>query len=164
MGMIIVAVLSQFDELLDRSASLFASQLGESIIMSPRRAFVETDYYNGEMGDGLKKQIIAFRQLKPVNVLPKLKLLSNQLEETVAQEKAWPMARPINLDPGYIDVSKVVLASTKPQGHRFYLDDGIFGEMTLIYRNGDWQTLDWTYPDFRLPEVRAHLKKLRQSF
>jgi len=63
-----------------------------------------------------------------------------------------------------------VLASTKDFSHRIYLDDGIFAEITLLYKQGKWHDLEWTFPDFRTPayhdfftRVRTRLMEQRQE-
>ncbi|MBO7722915.1 MAG: DUF4416 family protein, partial [Thermoguttaceae bacterium] len=78
--------------------------------------------------------------------------------------------RPLNLDPGYIDLGKFVLASTKDHGHRIYLRDGIFAEITLSYSQKRWQALPWTYADYKneanqvfLTDCRNYLHQRRQG-
>ena len=56
--------------------------------------------------------------------------------------------RAVNIDPGYVDGARLVLASTKDHAHRIYLRDGIFGEVTMRYRFKKWQSFDYTFPDF----------------
>ena len=58
-------------------------------------------------------------------------------------------SRPLNLDPGYITLAKLVLASTKDHSHRIYLGQGIYAEITLDLSRGGWQPSEWTYPDYR---------------
>ena len=58
--------------------------------------------------------------------------------------------RPINIDPGYVSYSKIILASAKNFSHRIYLRSGIYAEVTLNYRRDKgWQFFDWTYPDYK---------------
>ena len=60
-----------------------------------------------------------------------------------------PLPRPVNLDPGLIEPSKLVLATTKNYSHRIYIGHKMFAEVTLIYEKGDWRHFDYTYPDYR---------------
>ena len=87
-----------------------------------------------------------------------------------AAECPGGVPRPLNLDPGYIDLGKLILASTKDHLHRIYLKEGIFAETTLYYSQKAWQKLPWTYPDYQsagyqafLTECRDHLRQLRRS-
>ncbi|OPZ95339.1 MAG: hypothetical protein BWY71_02269 [Planctomycetes bacterium ADurb.Bin412] len=58
------------------------------------------------------------------------------------------VSRPINLDPGYIDASKLVLATTKNYSHRIYIGQSMYAEATLHYHRGKWQAWPFTYPDY----------------
>jgi len=74
------------------------------------------------------------------------KLRTNELERKYSEGGR----RKINLDPGYITESNLVLASTKAYNHRIYLKEGIYAEVTLIYRKKTgYEPLPWTYPDYR---------------
>ncbi|HLF85879.1 MAG TPA: DUF4416 family protein, partial [Nitrospiria bacterium] len=73
--------------------------------------------------------------------------------------------RMINIDPGYLNMAKVVLATTKDFSHRIYLKDGIYAEVTLIYVGDSYYPLPYTFPDFRSKDyiglfnsVRGELK------
>jgi hypothetical protein len=68
----------------------------------------------------------------------------------------------VNIDPGYITPAKLVLASTKDHAHRIYLRDGIFAEVTLVYRQRKWQPLEWTYPDYRRDDYQQFFTECRE--
>jgi hypothetical protein len=72
--------------------------------------------------------------------------------------------RPINIDPGYISMTKLVLASTKNREHRLYLRDGIYAEVTLAFRDQRWQPMGWTYADYQRDDVLEFLTQGRQWF
>ncbi|HET9942723.1 MAG TPA: DUF4416 family protein, partial [Terriglobia bacterium] len=88
---------------------------------------------------------------------------TNALEETFAADGA-SVKRPVNLDPGYLENSKIVLASTKNFYHRIYLGRGIFGEVTMHFRNGAFEFFQWTYPDYKSPEYQAFFMELRTLY
>ena len=78
--------------------------------------------------------------------------------------------RVANIDPGYLEPSKLVLYSTKNFSHRIYVGNGIFAEVTLIYEHGDFKFLPWTYPDYMwrpnvdfLKSVRANIVVLNRK-
>lgn len=158
----LIAAFSGEPELLDRVAVLLTDQFGCLAAISERYRFTDTDYYAKSMGPALEKQFFVFHDLQPADCLPHLKVQTNELEERIAAAGRYPTQRPLNLDPGYIELGKLVLASTKDHAHRIYLGRGIFGEITLQFRGGAWRELPWTYPDFRRPEVQSFLLEARE--
>jgi len=107
--------------------------------------------------------LYAFQPLIDPQSLPQYKLQSNQWEEEYAGSGDWGSERPLNIDPGYVSEAKLVLATTKDRDHRLYLGQGIFGEVTLFYRQGEWQSRPWTYPDYQQPEYHSFLDTCRQE-
>ncbi|HEY2148030.1 MAG TPA: DUF4416 family protein, partial [Pirellulales bacterium] len=69
---------------------------------------------------------------------------------------------PLNLDPGYLTLAKLVLASTKDHAHLLYLGHGIYAEVTLYFKDGRWQHRDWTFPDYRRPDYQEFFTAARQ--
>jgi hypothetical protein len=69
-------------------------------------------------------------------------------------EKRFSIAnkRQINIDPGYLSLDKVVLATHKDYSHRLYLGKGIYGEVTLFFKDKTFNPFPWTYPDYRTHE------------
>jgi hypothetical protein len=118
-----------------------------------------TKYYNKEMGSGIKKSIIVFGEID-VSSLPSIKRYTISLEKKYSVKDL----RRINLDPGYVTITNVVLATTKNFTHRIYLNKGIFADLTLMFKKGKTVFFEWTYPDFRLKIVKdffyAQRKKL----
>ena len=121
-----------------------------------------TDYYAASMGCVLVKQLWGFRQPIDPATLPDIKRLTNDWEREYAANDFGPVARPLNLDPGYVTLAKLILASTKDHAHRIYLRDGIFAETTLMYTKKRWAVLPWTYPDYQSPEYHEFLSRCRE--
>ena len=127
-----------------------------------------TDYYASTMGTTLPKRLWTFQNLISPDTLPKIKRLTNDWENEFQSATVCSVERPLNIDPGYIDLGKLILASTKDHAHRIYLSDGIFAETTLIYTQKQWKPLPWTYPDYQsagyqefLTQCRDYLKTKR---
>ena len=135
--------------------------LGETDTISQRFPFDFTDYYMQEMGKPLYRHFITFERLISIPALPDIKQATNHLEEKYAAPNG---NRRINLDPGYICMEHVILATTKGYTHRPYLRDGIYVDLTLIYRNKSFQPLEWTYPDYRQEEVIALFNQFRKKY
>jgi len=106
--------------------------------------FGVTDYYEKEMGPDLKRIFFSFQHLINPGELASIKLQTNRVEEELACEGK----RRVNLDPGYMDYYKIVLASGKPSGQKIYLGQGIHADPALYYDRG-WKPYDWGFPDFR---------------
>ncbi len=120
-----------------------------------------TDYYKREMGKGLKRRIYSFRKLINPGELAEIKNWTNDIEVQLAGKNS---RRSVNLDPGYIAHSKLVLASTKNYSHRIYLDKGIYAEITLEWHKNDFQPMKLTYPDYRTRIYRDFFALVRSVY
>jgi hypothetical protein len=72
--------------------------------------------------------------------------------------------RRINIDPGYVCLEHMILGTTKAYSHRPYLRDGIYADLTLIYRKSTFEPLEWTYPDYRQKEVLTLFNSIRGNY
>jgi hypothetical protein len=124
-------------------------------------AFEAEDYYSEAMGEGLQKVMVAATAVRDPAELADWKLATNALEAECAASGRWPEGRPLNLDPGYISQSKLVLATVKDRDHRLYLRDGIFAEVTLRRLRSGWVDNPWTYRDYRGSQVKAFAEACR---
>ena len=122
------------------------SEIGDVVMKSDRIPFTHTTYYNQEMGNGLTRQWCAFGELVLPDVLVGLKKKTNEIEKQYLNEKG---GRNVNIDPGLLSLSSLILASTKNYSHRVYLSGGIYAEVTLIFKGHRFNPLEWTYPDYR---------------
>jgi hypothetical protein len=119
-----------------------------------------SDYYRNEMGSGLLKSYHTFATLMDREALSEKKRLTNSLEQNLLVAGK----RCVNLDPGYLARDKLVLATTKDFYHRLYLSDGIYGEVTLHFRKGEFRYFSWTYPDYKAQAFLEFLTKARAAF
>jgi len=124
------------------------------------RPFFHSDYYEREMGKSLNRYFLLFESLASREQLPEVKLWTNDIEARHEQQGN----RTANIDPGYIALEQVVLATTKGYAHRIYLGNGIFGDLTLMFENGSYRSLPWTYPDYRSEEIVALCNGWRQRY
>ena len=119
-----------------------------------------TDYYKEEMGEPLSKFFVSFEKLINREEIARFKLETNDLEE----EFSVGGKRRVNIDPGYVAEAQLVLATCKGYAHRIYLKKGIYAEVTLIYRDGSFQPLEWTYPDYRSPMAISFFNRVRKGY
>jgi hypothetical protein len=159
--LLIVAAFSRHREALAWATAKTESAWGPIALSSEAFDFRETNYYDATMGVGLRKQFFAYERLIDPERLVELKLQTNDWEAEYAALGNHDEQRPLNLDPGYITLAKLVLASTKDHAHRIYLGRGIYAEITLKFRDGTWQASDWTYPDYRRPEFQEFFSQCR---
>ena len=133
---------------------------GPVILRSVAAPFVQTTYYEREMGSGLTRAYLGFAPLRSMGDLAALKHTTNQLETQWAVDDR----RLVNLDPGYLDHAKVVLVTTKDYSHRLYLGGDMYAEVTLQYHNKSYQPWVWTYPDYRQPVTLDFFNQLREVY
>lgn len=147
-------------DILKQALESLTAAWGPVLLESPAFDFTHTDYYRKEMGEGLKRKFVAFADLIAPTDLAKIKVASNRIEDGLAVSGK----RRINIDPGYLDFAKLVLASTKDFSHRLCLGENIFGEVSMRYAKGQFQPLEWTYPDYREPQTLDFLNHARQLY
>jgi hypothetical protein len=160
---LLIGLLSADADLLRRARQKITRRYGPPDLESALWPFDQTDYYTDEMGSDLQRQFVTLQRLMRPEDLPDVKLEANRIEQEIAEECAalLDVARPVNIDPGYLDLGKLVLATTKDRAHRIYLDKGIYAEVTLQFANGAWQVTPWTYPDYHQPEYHAFFTRAR---
>ncbi len=148
------------ESLLDRARSELQLRCGVIDLQSAVFPFDYTTYYEEELGKGLLRQFASFDRLIDPGELRAIKRETIRLEtEMSVGEK-----RTVNVDPGYVNLSTVVLATTKDASYRVYLGDGIYGQATLSYRAGAFAPFEWTYPDYREAESLRFFGEVRKRF
>jgi hypothetical protein len=158
---LIASILASDLQAADHAINLMQEKFGTADYVSDPLTFEFTDYYEPEMGAGLQRRMISFTQLIMPDALPDIKLTTNEIEKIFANGNGQ---RTLNIDPGYIALCHLILATGKAFTHRPYLRDGIYADMTLVYRRGSFQTLEWTFPDYKSPEMIKILTMLRARY
>jgi hypothetical protein len=110
--------------------------------------FTHTDYYKEQTGPNILRQFVSIERLINPGNLFRIKHKTNKLEQKLAARLGVPLPRPVNLDPGIIEPSKLILTSTKNYSHRIYIGKKMYAEVTLIFDKGRWCPLPYTYPDY----------------
>ena len=146
------------EKLFDKVKAKLSRKFGKIDFSSEILDFNYTKYYNKEMGPDLKRQFLSFKRLISPGMLPDIKKYTNFLEITFCDNNK---KRPVNIDPGYLSLSKLVLATTKDHQHRVYLGKGIFAEVTLRFRDKTFCSWDWTYPDYCSKEYISIFNQMR---
>ena len=185
-----VAVFSAEDRFLRTALERLEAHWGKIAALGQAFDFVESPYYlrtmlvpqppeskpSGSQHDrsqhdqpprALRKQMALFAAPYDPAELAADKLQSNRWERAWTEELTLSQddsKRLINIDPGYLSMTKLVLASTKNREHRIYLRDGIYAEVTLAFRDQAWTSMPWTYADYQRPDVLEFLKLARKGF
>ena len=156
----VLAVLFSDAELLPDVRDRLEQRWGPVGHQSEPIPFDITDYYEEEMGPELKRSIWGFEQEMDASELVERKKRAREVEEQFARAGD----RQVNLDPGYLDPAKLVLASEKENGQKIYLRDGVFADIILFYEKGDWEPMQWTFPDFSSGRYDEALTRIRTDW
>jgi len=145
---------------------VLASNFGSILFESDIQPWNFSEHYREELGTPLYRKFIFFGDIIDPSLLPDIKLFTNGIESAYSHFGR----RQINLDPGYITLAKVVLASTKNYSHRIYLGKGIYAELALLFKGRQFHSMPYTYNDYKDPvylnmfmEVRNLLKKPKRK-
>ena len=134
---------------------------GEIDARATPRAWQESKFYEAEMGRPLWRGFWSLQSLRGAEELVTAKLRAQSIEVKFRDPVSG--SRRVNLDPGYLDRLKVVLASTKNANQRIYLKSGIYAEATLFYHHGAFHRLPYTYPDYLTPQATEFLTRVRSN-
>ena len=157
-----MAAFSRHGEALDWARQRAEAEFGPIALQSDRFPFIETHYYDAEMGVGIAKQFVAFENFIDPGRLAEIKHLTNAWEAEYKAIGGHEEPRPLNLDPGYLTEAKLVLATTKDRDHRIYIGQGMFAEVTLHFRGRRWQSHPWTYPNYQREDYHAFFNRCRE--
>ena len=158
-GKTLIGVLFQKDEIYQQFLRHLETIKVEIELESEIYKFDSTDYYQEEMGSGLYRSFLSLKGLYPVEQSVSLK------NETNSWENEWKEAgkRTLNLDPGYLDLHKVVLLSGKEGPQKIYLGGGIWADLNLIRKAGRFEALPWTFPDLRESRYHSFFERVREN-
>jgi len=156
-AVIFIASLFSSQEVFNTATSKLQELFGWVYYQSPSLPWNFSTYYDGELGVPLYRRFIFFERVVDPASLVDAKLAVREIEK----ELSINGKRRINLDPGYMSLAKVVLASRKNYSHRIYLGKGVFCELELFYQEGKFNPLPYTYLDYRDDSFIAHFRKAR---
>lgn len=160
-GLLIISILSaRWDRCWPELLGKLEAEFGVADDISEEFCFDQTGYYDAELGTPISRRLVAFEILRPMDELADIKLFTNGLEAEYGQAGQ----RLFNLDPGFISLNSLVLATGKKFSHRIYLTKGIWADLTLVWHKKQWVDFPWTFPDYAGDDMKSRLTKLRQSY
>ena len=157
---LISSLFSAHANLIDRVILEMEGLFGPTDWISPAFFFDRTKYYEKEMGWPLHRRFISFKTLVRPQDIVEIKWKTNALEKKESQRGK----RKINIDPGYVALERLVLATGKNYTHRIYLSKGIYADLTLIFQRGSFSPLAWTYRDYGDPESIDYFNGVRERY
>ena len=141
---LVFSVFASAAALLEETITILSAAYGKPDFISDPVPFDYTNYYCPEMGENLVRRFLAMEELIGPEKLPDIKLATNAIEDKFLLDDR----RQINIDPGYLSMANLILATGKGYSHRPYLRDGIYADLTLIYQDKKFCPQPWTYPDY----------------
>ncbi len=157
---LVTSVIYRERPFLEKAAASLERLFGQAESLQMDMDFDYTDYYREEFGYPLRRRILVFKELHPIEKAHLSKVSAIRLE----QDMSAPSGRTVNVDPGYVTEAKLVLFTTKDYTHRLYAGDGIFSECTLFFRDGMFHPWQWTYPDYASENMRKFFEKVRDLY
>ncbi len=160
---LICGIIAAQDDVFARSIRCLNEYFGPIDHCSGLMGFDFTDYYEKQMGKGLRRKFVSFREMVDPETLSEAKIRTNMLENEIKNEYD-SVRRLVNLDPGYMTASALIMATAKDFSHRIPLHKGIYAHLELLFGKKDVKTLDWTYPDFRTEGYQRFFLEVRKTY
>ena len=153
-------ILGSNQDALSQGINILEETFGKIDLQSETISFNYTTYYNKEMGNNILRKYVSFEKLFYPGKLWEIKTKTNEIELNNASEGK----RRINIDPGYVTLSSLVLATTKDASFRVYLNNGIYAQPTLYFKDKTFHPYEWTYPDYRDPRNIRFFVQVRNKY
>ncbi|MDZ7340832.1 MAG: DUF4416 family protein [candidate division KSB1 bacterium] len=147
-------------QLLENARTKLHEKFGEIDFESQAIPFAISEYYRQEMGWPIERIFWSFERLIAPQEIAQIKIDCNELEDRLAIDGC----RKVNLDPGYLDYDKIVLASAKYNGQKIYLNHGIYADLTLHYEKGNYYPYPWSFPDFKSGQYNKIFLRIRELY
>jgi hypothetical protein len=157
---LIAAVLYRDETLLETAFERIADTFSMVDHRGEGVAFVASNYYEAEMGPALKRGLISLQDLVHPGCLAQAKQTTREIENQLSDNGH----RRVNIDIGYLDMFKVVLASFKGRTNKIYLSGGVWADMVLYYEKGRFRPFLWTFPDFKEGLYDDSLQAIRDRY
>ena len=159
---LIIGVIYHEKDILDKAMAILTAEFGPVEAVSEEFSFSEefSTYYDEEIGGEGFRRIYSFKELIDPAMQADIKIRTNEIEAEFSENGK----RKINLDPGFINHGRLMLATTKETGFRVPLKDGIYTELTLFWARGGWQRFPWSYRDYQSERVQKFITEVRRSY
>lgn len=159
---LIIGIIYHKKETLDAALDILVKEFGKYDAVSDEFSFSAefSTYYDEEIGGEGLRRIYSFERLVDASRQAEIKEFTNKIEADFSIDGN----RKINIDPGFINHGRLMLATTKPAGFRIPLSNGIYTELTLFYARGAWHKLPWSYRDYQSELVQKFITDVRKRY
>ena len=159
---LIIGIIYHDMDIYNKAIDRLVEKFGPIDFISERFSFSKefSTYYDDELGGEGERVILSFEQTVDATKQAQIKTYTNELEKEFSTDGK----RLINLDPGFLNHGRLMLATTKETGFRIPLSDGIYTELTLFFARGSWQRFPWTYRDYQSKRVQDFLTIVRRKY
>ncbi len=160
---LICGIMASDANIMDVAEEKLIQRYGGCDSRSPLFSFDLTDYYEKQMGPNLSRKFLSFERLVKPERLGAIKGETNRLEKKIQAEfKAGH--RIVNLDPGYLRSSSLIMATAKDFAHRIPLQNGIYAHLEFLFGKDEVRMLDWTYPDLKGKGYQEYFLEVRRIY
>ncbi|HHF52635.1 MAG TPA: DUF4416 family protein, partial [Candidatus Aminicenantes bacterium] len=123
---LIIGIMAGEPEVFSMAQEELGNLFGSIDMESNFFPFTYTDYYSKQMGGAsLMRKFISFDTLVDPETLSEIKITTNRIEEKIRIDFQSPH-RIVNIDPGVINDSSLIMATVKDFAHRIPLQKGIY--------------------------------------
>jgi len=159
---LIIGIIYSDDKKFEEAKAALVERFGEIDDECEKFSFSEdfSTYYDDELGGEGKRIIYSFKEHVDASLQAEIKEFTNELELRLADDGK----RRVNIDPGFLNHGRLMLATTKAVGFRIPLKRGIYTELTLFYARGEFHSLPWTYMDYKSELVQKFLLRVRKRY
>lgn len=135
----------------------------EKIFGHPSKIFIPSltpsiNYYEKEMGEGIKRIIWFYTEKISQDKILELKKLSYDIENKTSLSSK----RTINIDPGFMTMDQMFLTTFKWAPFRLYHSGGIYFDLQYLFYKQKFTSTPWCYPDYASEEKLLFFGEMRK--
>ncbi len=147
-NLLFMAVMYSSEDNFNRVKDELVRKYGSIKAESNSYDFSFTDYYEEEMGSGLKKRFLVFEKAIEKKDLVEIKNNITEIEEKYSKEKR----RTVNIDPGYLSDKELVLATFKGKDFKEKISDKVWVHRVLEFDDYKVKEFFHTFADYKIKE------------
>lgn len=163
-GRLVVSIIYASMDALAEAVSALEKKFGKVQFETLEIECEQAKRYSEEMGDVLSRRFYSFEKMVSREALPQIKASCHKIEPQFADTVDDYHFRTVNIDPGILTPTTLVMASHREKSHRIYLCNGVYGEIALIHAHGGFCRLPWTQSDFCDDEAITFFDRVRETF